>query len=123
MLTNSARSGRNTRRAVPVGPFRCLAMMISASAAIVRLGVVDLVAVDEGDDVGVLLEAPRLTQVGEHRALVLAVLELAVELRQRDHRALELAGEDLQPAGDLRHLDLAVLGARRPVLLGVISWM
>ena len=32
MLTNSARSGRNTSRAVPVGPFRCLAMMISASA-------------------------------------------------------------------------------------------
>ena len=32
MLTNSARSGRNTRRAVPVGPFLCLAMMISASA-------------------------------------------------------------------------------------------
>ena len=33
------------------------------------------------DDVGVLLEAARLTEVGEHRALVLAVLELAVELR------------------------------------------
>ena len=32
MLTNSARSGRNTSRAVPVGPFLCLAMMISASA-------------------------------------------------------------------------------------------
>ena len=72
------------------------------------------------DDVGVLLDDPGLTEVGEHRALVLAVLELAVELRERHHRALELAGEDLQATRDLRHLDLAVL--RRADVLGVISW-
>ena len=113
MFSNSARWGRNASSALPVGPLRCLATMISALPRSSDVGVVDLVAVDEGDDVGVLLETARLAEVGEHRALVLAVLDLAVELRQRDHRALELAGEDLQAAGDLRHLDLAVLDALR----------
>ena len=58
-------------------------------------------------------DAARLTKVGEHRSLVGAVLELPVELRERDHGAVELAGEDLQPTRDLRDLDLAVLDAPR----------
>src|SRR5204863_2240778 len=48
--------------------------------AVVGLRVVDVVAIDEGDDVGVLLQTSRLTEVGEHGALVLAVFELTVEL-------------------------------------------
>ncbi len=52
-------------------------------------------------------------------AFDLAVLELAVELRQRHHRAVELAGEDLQATGELGHLDLAVLDAGAVEL---ISW-
>ena len=82
-------------------------------APVVGLGVVDVVAVDEGHDVGVLLQTPRLTEVGQHRALVLAVLDLAVQLRERDDGTVELAGEDLQATRDLRHLDLAVLHATR----------
>ena len=62
-------------------------------------------------ELGVGGEAPGLAQVGEHRPLVLAVLELAVQLRQAHHRRVELAGEDLQPARQLRHLDLAALDA------------
>ena len=80
-------------------------------APVGRVGVVDLVAVEEHHDVGVLLERARLAEVGEHRALVGPLLEAAVELGQGDHRALELAGEDLEAAADLGHLDLAVLGA------------
>ncbi len=56
-------------------------------------------------------EAARFTKVGEHGALVGALLEAAVELGQGDHRALELAGQDLEATADLGHLDLAALGA------------
>jgi hypothetical protein len=45
--------------------------------------------------------------------------ELAVELRERNHRALELASENLKTR-DLGDLDLAVLGTPRCV--GVMSW-
>ena len=56
--------------------------MTSAVPRSARLGVVDLVAVEEHHDVGVLLEGARLTEVGEHRALVGAHLEAAGELRR-----------------------------------------
>jgi hypothetical protein len=74
--------------------------------------VVVLVAVDEGDEVGVLLDRAGLAQVGEHGALVGARLDAAVELRERDDRALQLAGEDLQPARHLADRLDAVLDAR-----------
>src|SRR5207249_10039006 len=44
---------------------------------VLRLCVVDLVAVDEHDDVGVLFEGARLAQVGQQRPLVGALLEPA----------------------------------------------
>ena len=64
-------------------------------------------------DLGRRGEAARLAQVGEHRALVLAVLELPVELRERHHWRVELAGKDLQPARQLRDLHLPALGTPR----------
>src|SRR5215510_3659977 len=66
-----------------------------------RLGllrVVVLVAVDEADEVGVLLDRARLAQVGEDRALVVALLDRTRELRQRDDRHVEVAREDLERA-------------------------
>src|SRR3954466_12107445 len=51
--------------------------------------VVVLVAVDEHDEVGVLLDLAGLAQVGEHRALVGARLDAARQLRQRDDGDLE----------------------------------
>src|ERR1041384_8055687 len=63
-----------------------------------RLAVVDLVAVYEQDHVSVLLDGARFTQVGHHRFLVLALLDAAIQLRQRDHRAAELLRERLQAA-------------------------
>ena len=75
----------------PVGPLRCLPMMTSAiPCTSSRVGLVDLFAVDEDDEVGVLLDRARLAQVGEDRALVLARLDRARELRageDRDRRA------------------------------------
>src|SRR3954447_10888642 len=74
--------------------------------------VVVLVAVDEHDEVGVLLDLAGLAQVGEHRALVGAGLDAAGELGERDDRDLELAREDLQAARDLADGLHAVVGAR-----------
>ena len=51
----------------------------------------------------------RLAEVGHHRPLVGALLGATVELRERDDRDLELLGEQLDLAGELRDLDLAGL--------------
>src|SRR5581483_11878559 len=102
------REPRDTGRAVAV-----LGHDHLRGAALVGLRVVDLVTVEEDDDVGVLLERAALAEVREHGPLVGPVLELAVELRERDAGALELAGEDLEPTRDLRDLDLAVLRTAR----------
>src|SRR6476620_9110141 len=75
------------------------------------LGVVVLVAVDEDDQVGVLLDLPGLAQVAEQRALVGARLDAAGELRERDDRDLQLAGEDLQATAHLTDLLHAALDA------------
>src|SRR5688500_9926792 len=79
-----------------------------------RRRVVDLVAGDEEDDVGVLLDGARLAKVGHHRPLVLPCVDAAVELRQRDHRDFELLGKALERARDLRDLG-------RPVLLAAVA--
>ena len=82
------------------------------------LAVVVLVAVDEEDEVGVLLDRAGLAEVGEDRALVLALLDGARELGERDDRHVEVAGEHLQRARDLRDLLHPVLGFAPEV----ISW-
>src|SRR5699024_6842425 len=51
-----------------------------------------VLAVDEQDEVGVLLDRARLAQVAHHRGLVLALLAAAVQLRDRDDRHLDLLG-------------------------------
>jgi replicative DNA helicase len=76
------------------------------------LAVVVLVAVDEHHEVGVLLDRPRLAQVREDRPLDVTLLDSARELRKRDDRHVEIAGQHLERALDLRHLLHAVLGGR-----------
>ena len=73
---------------------------------------IDLVAVDEHDDVGVLLDRSGFTQVGVDRALVGALFQRAVELRQGDHRAVEFLGQGLERARDLGNLVGAVVAGR-----------
>src|SRR5690606_40491147 len=58
-------------------------------ALVLGILVVDLVAVDEQDDVGVLLDGAGFPQVGIHRALVGALLHIPAELGQGNHRAAE----------------------------------
>ena len=102
---------------MPVGPWRCLPMMTSATPVTrficschskcscgvgpgLLAGEIIFLAVDEQHHVGVLLDRARLAQVGELRALVVAVLDLARELREGDDRHLELLGERLEADGD-----------------------
>ena len=68
-----------------------------------------LVAIDEHHRVGILLDRAGLTQIGQLRPLVLTVLHLARELRQREHRHVQLLGDRLQTLGDLADLQHAVL--------------
>src|SRR5579884_781096 len=76
---------------------------------LVAVLVVDLVAVDERDHVGVLLDGARLAQVGEPGLGRVAVLDLPIELRERDHGHVELLGEGLERARDLGDLLLAAV--------------
>src|SRR3989441_46577 len=74
--------------------------------AFVRLGVrgavVDLRAINETHDIGVLLDRPRFPQVGELGTPVFtaALLRGAGELGQGHHRNVQLLGQGLERAGD-----------------------
>ena len=73
-------------------------------ASALTLFVVDLISVDEEDHVGVLLDGAALAEIAHDRALVGALLQLPVELRERDDGDFQLLGERLEPpadAGDL----------------------
>src|SRR5215213_9220557 len=81
-------------------------------ALVLVRGVVDLVAVDEGHHVGVLLDRSRLAKVRELRPMIAAPpLRLAGELRQGDDGDLQLLGELLHAAADGGNLQVAVLVA------------
>ena len=81
-------------------------------------GDVIILAVDEQDDVGVLLDRARFPEVGKLRPFVLALLDRAAELRQADHGHVEFLGELLQAAADLGNfLDAIVVG----VLAGALE--
>ena len=77
---------------------------VGLAGPLAGLGVVVVVAVDEDHEVGVLLDLARLAQVAEQRPLVGPRLDAARELRQRDHRDLQLAGQDLQATAHLADL-------------------
>ena len=70
-------------------------------AAAVGIFVVIFFAVDEEDDVGVLLQGTGFTQMAELRALVLGLLNGTAELRKGDDRYVQFTREGFQRAGDL----------------------
>ena len=84
----------NVSTTSPTGPLRCLAMMMSASPGPLGVLVVVLLAIDEHHEVRVLLDLPAFAQVGQDRPLLAAaLLDRAAQLRERDHRDVQLAGE------------------------------
>src|SRR5450631_2270933 len=50
--------------------------------------VIDLFAIDQQNDVSILFNRARFTQIRHHRLLLDALLDAAVELRERDDRHL-----------------------------------
>src|SRR4029079_4355777 len=99
----------------PELPNRAVALLADddvSDALARRIAVVDFLAVDEHDQVRVLLDGSRLAQIRHHGLLVVALLDAAVELRPRDHWSVELCREGLERAqyfGELRRpvLDVA----------------
>ncbi len=85
------------------------------------VGEVIFLAIHEHHDVGVLLDRAGFTQVGQLRALVVAVFDLTRQLRQRDDRNVEFLGQRLQAGGDLGDFLHAVVVARLPEPCS--SWM
>ena len=78
-------------------------------SVLVLVDAVILRTVDEGHDVGVLLDGARLTQVGELGALRPAAhLRGTAQLRQGDHRHVQLLGDGLERTRNEGHLLLAV---------------
>src|SRR5690606_31371695 len=78
-------------------------------ALVRRIGIVDLVAIDEDDHVGILLDGPGFAQIAHDGPLVGALFQAAIELRQCDHRAVQFLGQSLQRSADLRDFRGAVL--------------
>ncbi len=70
-------------------------------------------AEDKHDHVGVLLDGARFTKVGQHGSFVLALLDGARKLRQRDHRNVQLLGQRLQSTGNFRDLLHTAIVARQ----------
>jgi len=54
--------------------------------------VIHLVAVEEEDDVAVLLQGAAFSKIGEHRSLVGSLFEVAAELAEGEYGAVEFAG-------------------------------
>src|SRR5439155_957510 len=77
--------------------------------------VVELLAVNEPHDVGVLLDGTRFAQIGELRPAVLAaaLLRRARQLRQCHDRYFQLFGERLERPADVGDLLLAVFDVAR----------
>ena len=77
-----------------------------------RVGVIHLVAVNEQDHVGILLDSARFAQVGHDRTFVRALLQRAVQLGQRDHGTTEFFRQAFQAPRNLGNLRGAVVARR-----------
>ncbi|MDF2782518.1 MAG: hypothetical protein K0S96_2323 [Geminicoccaceae bacterium] len=93
---------------VALPPLAVLLVVLLVALTGARLGLgalqVVLVAVDEHHHVGVLLDRAGFAQIRELRPLVLALLDRARELGERQDRDVELLGDRLQALGDLGDL-------------------
>src|SRR5439155_8785696 len=91
-----AELGQRRLEAEPDGPRRPVAVLREDQFGLALLLVIGVVAMDEHDDVAVLLERARFAEIGQLRALVGARLRVPVQLRQRQDRDLELLRQELQ---------------------------
>ena len=80
-------------------------------ALLLGILVVLVFAINEHHDVRILLDRSGFAKVREHRAVIGARFDRSRELGEGNDRNIELAGEALESARDLRDLLHAVFGA------------
>ena len=73
-------------------------LVLGRADARLLVGEIIFLAIHEHHDVGVLFDRAGFAQVRQHRALVVAGIDAERELRQRQHRHLEVARDQLQLA-------------------------
>src|SRR3546814_14091302 len=73
-----------------------------------------ILAEHEQHHVRVLFDRARFAQIGKLRALVLAPLDRTAELRERQHRHIEILGQRLEPAADFGDFLHAIVAAAAP---------
>ena len=74
---------------------------------------IHLVAVDEHDQIRILLDGAGFPQIRVDRPLVGPLLQASVQLGERHHRALQLFRQGLEGAGDFTDLQGSVVRQRR----------
>ncbi len=78
------------------------------------LSVVHHIAVNEADDVGILLDRSRLPQIGQHGPFVFfATLGTSIQLGERQNRNIQFLGETLETPADFGNF---LLPAPRPTI-------
>jgi len=65
---------------------------------------------NEDNNIGILLNSSRFTQVGKHRPVILSLLNASVQLGQGNDRNVQLTRQGFQGAGDFRNFLLPVVG-------------
>ena len=73
--------------------------------------IVVIIAVNEHDDVRILLDGAGFAEIGQHGALVLALFIGTAQLAETQDGDLQLLGHDLQHTADIGHRLLAVFAA------------
>src|SRR6266404_5834035 len=73
-------------------------------------GVIDFITINEPDHIGILFNSPRFAKIGQLGFRRLALLHHPAQLRQRDHRDIQLFGQGFERTGNAGNFLLAVLG-------------
>ena len=84
------------RGIVRVGPPRCFRDNHVGLAHAIAIGVIHIFAVQQNHHIRILLNRTRLTQIRNHRTLIGALLRTTVQLRQRNHRNIQLLSQSFR---------------------------
>ena len=115
-LANLVCSRRKASRTTPVGPVSLLRddELRGARIRVIGVPVVCIFPVDQDHNVGILLECAGLAQVRKLRTMIGSRLGSAAQLRQHEHRHIQLLGEPFKRSRDRAELQGAVLETAAP---------
>src|SRR5260364_254348 len=104
-----------TQKGQPRDAGRAIALLANAdlgNAFVRTVRVIDFIAVDKENHIGVLLDGAGFAQIGHHRTFIGALFEAAIQLRKRNHRHIQLFCQTLQRARNLGNFSRAVFTGR-----------